>query len=71
MERRCPGGICVELITYSIDPELCDGCHACVKVCPQDVIAGDKKQTHTIDTAGCIKCGACLSACTRDAISRK
>ena len=70
-EHRCPGGVCVELITYSIDPERCDGCHSCVKVCPQDVIAGDKKQTHTINAADCIKCGACLSACARDAITRK
>src|SRR5512139_1150866 len=32
-EHRCPGGVCKDLIEYTIDPEKCDGCHACVRGC--------------------------------------
>ncbi len=70
-ERRCPAGVCKALITYSINPELCDGCHACPRTCPVDAIAGEKKQTHSIFADKCIKCGACLASCTRGAIMRK
>jgi len=70
-DRRCPGGVCKALITYSIDAGLCDGCHACVKACPERAITGEKKTIHTLDAAACIKCGACLATCKRGAIKRK
>jgi NADH:ubiquinone oxidoreductase subunit F (NADH-binding) len=65
--RRCPAGVCKELITYSIN-EDCTGCQACVRVCPADAITGEKKQRHTIDPEACIRCGACRSACRFEAI---
>ncbi|HKZ51659.1 MAG TPA: NADH-ubiquinone oxidoreductase-F iron-sulfur binding region domain-containing protein, partial [Candidatus Acidoferrales bacterium] len=67
-EKRCPAKVCKELITYSIEPTLCDGCHACVRVCTTDAILGEKKDVHTIDTAKCIKCGACLEVCQPKAV---
>ncbi|MCU0663558.1 MAG: NAD(P)H-dependent oxidoreductase subunit E [Myxococcota bacterium] len=70
-EHRCPGGVCKELITYSIDTGKCNGCHACVKACPPDAISGALKAMHTIDAAACIKCGACLSVCKQDAVVRR
>ena len=66
--RRCPAGVCRELITYSIN-EDCTGCRACARVCPADAITGEKKQRHAIDVAKCIKCGACRSVCKFDAIA--
>ncbi|MCP4546880.1 MAG: NADH-quinone oxidoreductase subunit F [bacterium] len=71
VERRCPAGACRELITYSIDPEICNGCHACVKACPEACITGETRHVHNLDADSCIKCGACLSACRHHAISRK
>jgi len=65
--KRCPAGVCKELITYSIN-ENCVGCQACVPACPTGAITGEKKQQHTIDTAKCIKCGVCRSVCKVDAI---
>ena len=64
----CPGGVCKELIDYTIDQEKCDGCHACFKGCPVEGIYGEVKQKHKIDIAACIKCGACVEMCNRDAI---
>jgi NADH:ubiquinone oxidoreductase subunit F (NADH-binding) len=67
-EKRCPAKVCKELITYSIEPTLCDGCHACVRVCTTDAILGEKKEVHEIDNAKCIKCGACLEVCQPKAV---
>jgi len=67
-EKRCPAKVCKELITYSIEPTLCDGCHACVRVCSSEAILGEKDEAHTIDTAKCIKCGACLEVCQPKAV---
>jgi NADH:ubiquinone oxidoreductase subunit F (NADH-binding) len=67
-EKRCPAKVCKELVTYSIEPILCDGCHACVHVCSSEAILGEKKDVHTIDAAKCIKCGACLEVCQPHAV---
>lgn len=67
-EKRCPAKVCRELITYSIEPTLCDGCHACVRVCSSEAILGEKDKVHTINNARCIKCGACLEVCQPHAV---
>ena len=67
-EKKCPAKVCKELIVYRIEPTLCDGCGACVKMCTQDAILGEKHKPHKIDSAKCIKCGACLEVCVPDAV---
>jgi len=67
-KHMCPAGVCKDLIEYVIDPEKCDGCHACIAGCSVDALAGEVKKLHTLDKVKCIKCGACLEACKRDAI---
>jgi len=67
-EKRCPAGVCKPLITYSIDPENCTGCGACIRVCPKEAISGKKKKAHQILASKCIKCGACLEVCKFDAV---
>jgi NADH-quinone oxidoreductase subunit F len=64
----CPAGVCTALIEYKIDPEKCDGCHACVHGCSTNAIIGTVKQVHFIDKEKCIKCGACVEACKRNGI---
>jgi NADH:ubiquinone oxidoreductase subunit F (NADH-binding)/(2Fe-2S) ferredoxin/NAD-dependent dihydropyrimidine dehydrogenase PreA subunit len=66
--RRCPAGVCKELITYSISAD-CTGCRACVAACPADAITGQKGEQHAIDPDRCIRCGACKDACRFDAIT--
>ena len=65
--RRCPAGVCRELVTYTID-ENCTGCGACIKQCPTEAIHGDPKQLHTIDQTKCTKCGNCRAICPEDAV---
>jgi NADH-quinone oxidoreductase subunit F len=67
-DKKCPAKVCKELIVYEIESTICDGCHACVRVCTTDAILGDKDAPHTIDTGKCIKCGACLEVCRPKAV---
>jgi len=66
-EKRCPGGVCKELITYTIN-DACTGCGACAKVCGFDAISGKKKKMHTIHDDKCTRCGACIVVCPDKAI---
>lgn len=67
-EKKCPAGVCQALITYSIDPEKCNGCGVCIRGCVHGAITGEKKQVHVIDDQLCQKCGICRSECKFDAI---
>jgi NADH-quinone oxidoreductase subunit F len=67
-EQHCPAGVCKPLIEYWIDPNLCTGCGACTRVCPQQSIEGEKKAPHVVNKMQCIKCGACYDVCRFQAI---
>ena len=67
-DHKCPGGVCRALIRYEISADRCDGCMACLGVCPQKAITGKKDELHVIDQDKCDKCGACYAVCTRNAI---
>ena len=71
VDKRCPAGVCKELLSYEIDPNLCKGCTLCSRVCPVGAISGTVKQPHSIDKNKCIKCGACMEKCKFAAISKK
>jgi NADH:ubiquinone oxidoreductase subunit F (NADH-binding)/Pyruvate/2-oxoacid:ferredoxin oxidoreductase delta subunit len=61
--RRCPGGVCENLISFYIEPEDCQACLICMRQCPVDAIEGGKNELHVIDQELCTKCGACFIAC--------
>ena len=55
-----------------LDPELCNGCRACMRVCQFGAIAysaGNNKAY--IDAGRCYGCGICRASCTKDAIQLK
>lgn len=68
-DKKCPAGICKDLIIYTIHEDKCNGCGACAKVCPNKAIAGEKKKPHRIDLEKCIKCGICSETCRKQAIA--
>jgi NADH-quinone oxidoreductase subunit F len=67
--KKCPAAVCKELINYAINPELCNGCTACVRECPQMAITGTKKEPHTLNASLCIKCGVCFEVCKFGAVA--
>ena len=68
VDKKCPAGVCKNLLQYKIDADKCRGCTACARKCPVGAISGAVKEPHTIDTAKCIKCGACIATCKFGAI---
>ena len=69
MDKRCPAGVCKELITFSIIGENCPGCGVCLRACPENAISGDKSKPHVIDEILCVHCGICREVCKFDAIN--
>ena len=67
-ERKCPAGVCKDLIQHKILEEKCIGCTACSKKCPTGAIMGAKRTPHYIIPDKCIGCGACIESCKFDAI---
>jgi len=67
-DRRCPSGVCIELVNFEILEEKCIGCTLCAKKCPSAAIKGSPKAPHYINNEKCIKCGQCLKVCKFGAI---
>jgi len=71
IDKKCPAGVCKELMSYEILPDECVGCTVCTKSCPTVAISGERKEPHVIDQSICIKCGVCVEKCKFSAIVRR
>ena len=71
VDKKCPAGVCKDLLTFYIEPEKCKGCTKCMRNCPVNAISGSVKVPHVIDTDKCIKCGACIDNCAFKAIIKR
>ena len=70
VEKRCPAGVCKNLVHFYIDPGKCKGCTLCATNCPTKAISGVVRSPHVIDQNACVKCGTCMDHCRFDAISK-
>jgi NADP-reducing hydrogenase subunit HndC len=70
-EKKCPAGVCKDLLAYKIDPDKCKGCTLCARTCPAEAIQGAVKKPHSIDMEKCIKCGTCIDKCNFGAIYKE
>ena len=71
VDRKCPAGVCKDLLQYRIDPDKCKGCTLCARTCPADAIIGSVREVHMIDSEKCLKCGACIDKCRFGAIYKE
>ncbi len=67
-ERRCPAGVCTNLINFEIRPDKCTKCGKCYKACLSGAVEWKKGAHAMINKDKCIKCKACLEACDYMAI---
>ena len=68
------GKVKVEAITAYFDPEDCNFCGRCARVCPFHAITVPSKKEHKypeIVEAACAGCGTCAAECPPDSISMR
>ena len=71
VDKKCPAGVCKNLVQIKIVPDKCKGCTLCARNCPVNAINGKVREIHEIDQEKCIKCGVCLNNCKFGAIVRE
>lgn len=53
----------------SISAKLCDGCGACIEVCPAVVLTMEGEKVAVVNADACTECRACEASCPTGAIT--
>jgi NAD-dependent dihydropyrimidine dehydrogenase PreA subunit len=56
------------VVTLTLDPEKCNGCGMCLKVCPHEVFNLKAGKALVLNRDYCMECGACSLNCPTQAI---
>ena len=70
VDKKCPAGVCVSMLRYKINDDLCKRCGICAKNCPAQCITGSRTEGYKVDNEKCLKCGVCMSKCPFKAIMK-
>ncbi len=65
------GKVELELITATVDEEICGGCGACAQVCPFnaiEMVEKDGRRVAEVEEVSCEGCGQCAAACPSGAM---
>ena len=71
VDKKCPAGVCKDLMQIVIVEDKCKGCTLCARNCPVGAIEGTVKNPHVINQDKCIKCGVCMEKCKFEAIVKR
>ncbi len=69
-DKKCPAGICRDLLSIKINNEICRSCGICKRTCPVNAVSGDRNILYAIDQETCNRCGLCIESCPFDAIKK-
>ncbi|MGP1717198.1 MAG: quinol dehydrogenase ferredoxin subunit NapH [Methylophilus sp.] len=61
------------LIVKATESRACNGCSACIKVCPEPHVLAPvvSNKTDYVTSGDCTRCGACLDQCTTGALAMR
>lgn len=71
VDKKCPAGVCKELVDYTVDETLCEGCAVCAATCPVMCITEREDEIKVIHNDKCVACGTCMKYCPVGAISKE
>ncbi len=62
-DKHCRSLVCTPLIHFEVNEEKCKMCGLCMKACPSNAVAWEKKKPAHINRDLCTKCKSCIRAC--------
>jgi heterodisulfide reductase subunit A len=62
------GKVIIDLVTATVDEEMCTGCARCVNVCPYKAIELNEEERVKVTEVKCKGCGSCAATCPVGAV---